>query len=71
MFFRVIYNYAQPIRAPTGAIQIDLFTTFTQQTNRSTRPNFIDGGSYRITTDLRYLCFTGNSVMAKLTNHFT
>ena len=45
MYFRAIYNYAKPIRAPTGAIQIDLFTTFTQQTNRSTRPNFIDGGS--------------------------
>ena len=45
MFFRAICNYAKPIRAPTGAIQIDSFTTFTQQTNRSTRPNFIDGGS--------------------------
>lgn len=43
MLCRAICNYAQPIRTPTGAIQIDLFTIFTQQTNRSTRLNFTDG----------------------------
>ena len=33
MFCRVICNYAQPIKAPTGAIQIDLRHLHKKQTD--------------------------------------